>query len=638
MTAYTEVLLNNRKTKADSYRQYWSYLYSGDFDFGALGSGVPSGGSSLSADAGWFGDQWFSPTAITDHNDSSAELDYTRFVAGLRGSLTENWDWDLAYQYSNSDASYTDDRIYADSIFDNNFATGSCVGTVSSVRGAPCVDIPWFDQELLRGNISQDVRDFLFGVETGHTEYTQWSIDGFVTGEAFELPAGALGVAVGFHYREDEITDTPGIITFDPATEEGNSWLDDAAGITSGDDSTVAFFGEVDIPLIADKRGFENLTLNASARYTDVDSYGDDTTWKVGVNWQIGPTFRVRANQGTSFRTPALFELYLADQTSSISQRSDPCRNYAQNFIDGVISSNVNANCAADPRNLPPDYTGGTVTPTVFTGGGLGVLDAETSKSKTYGFIWQPEFADFSMSLDYFDIEVDDEVDQLGGAQIVLSCYESAFGFAFGNTEPLCQLFDRTGINFGLDNIRDSFINIASQRNRGYDFQANYSTDLPWGNLKVELDATRQIEDYKELFEGTAEDFNGLVGYPEWVGESRITFERNAWKWFWGANYIGTSSNEEKFGGTTVRYRGETFDAKLGTDALWYNAFSVQFEMENGLRILGGVANAFDKHPPQLTRQGVGTNQYSMVGNSLLASQYDPLGRRFFLNLTMTFD
>ena len=79
-------------------------------------------------------------------------------------------------------------------------------------------------------------------------------------------------------------------------------------------------------------------------------------------------------------------------------------------------------------------------------------------------------------------------------------------------------------------------------------------------------------------------------------------------------------------------------EAKLGTDALWYNHFSVQFEMDNGLRILGGIANAFDKHPPQLTRQGVGTNQYSMVGNSLLASQYDPIGRRFFLNLTMTFD
>jgi iron complex outermembrane receptor protein len=386
---------------------------------------------------------------------------YLRFVGGLRGSFNENWDWDLAFQYSDSDAKYTDDRIYADSIFDFNFVTESCVGQVSSVRGAPCVDIPWFDQELLRGNISDDVRDFLFGVETGSTKYKQWSVDGFKTGNLFDMPAGEVGVAVGFHYREDELKDTPGIITFDPATGEGNSWLDDAAGITQGKDKVIAVFGEVDIPLLADKTLVEHLTLNASARYNDVDSYGDGTTWKVGLNWQVTPTFRLRANRGTSFRAPALFELFLANQTSSISQRTDPCRDFTQNFIDGIISPNVHANCLADPRNLPLDYTGGTVTPTVFTGGGFGVLEAETSDSLTVGFVWQPEFANLSISIDYFDIEVNDEVDQLGGAQIILSCYESNFGYAFGGNEPLCDLFDRTGINFGIDNVMDSFINIA---------------------------------------------------------------------------------------------------------------------------------------------------------------------------------
>ena len=634
LTAYTEVLLNRRTTDSDGYRQYWSYIYSGDFGFAELGSGVPGGGSSLSAAAGWFGDNWLSPTAITDHNDSDVEVDYLRFVAGLRGSLTDSWDWDFSVNYSKSEGEYTDDRIFADSIFDNNFSTGSCVGTVSSVRGAPCVDIPWLDPELLRGNISQDVRDFLFGVETGTTDYTQWSVDGFITGEAYDLPAGPLSLAVGFHYREDEIIDTPGLITFDPATGEGNSWLDDAAGITAGDDKTSAAFVEVDVPLLADKPGFENVTLNASARYTDVDSFGSDTTWKVGINWQIIPSVRIRANQGTSFRTPALFELFLADQTSTISQRADPCRLYGQAFIDGDISQNVFDNCAADPRNLAPDYTGGTVTPTVFTGGGFGVLEAETSDSTTIGLIWQPAFADLSVSIDFFDIEVLDEVDQLGGAQIVASCYESDFG----NTEPLCQLFDRTGINFGIDNIRDSFINIAEQRNRGFDYAIRYNTDLGRGSLTIDLKATRQIEDFKALFADTAEDLNGRVGDPEWVADSKITYTRGDWEYFWGANYIGTSSSAEDFGGTTITYRGVEYDAVLNTDVVVYHVFSASYEFDNGVNVLAGVANAFDEEPPQLTRQGVGTNIYSMVGNAVLVSQYDPLGRRFFLNVTMTFE
>jgi iron complex outermembrane receptor protein len=330
--------------------------------------------------------------------------------------------------------------------------------------------------------------------------------------------------------------------------------------------------------------------------------------------------------------------LYLADATSSISQRTDLCRNFTANFAAGDISENVFLNCTADPRNLPADYTGGTVTPTVFTSGGFGVLEAETSTSKTVGFIWQPEFAELSISVDYFDIELVDEVDQLGGAQIIASCYESEFGYAFGGTEPLCDLFDRTGINFGIDNVIDTFINISEQRNRGYDFAARYGSDLPWGSLVIELDATRQIEDYQELFAGTAEDLNGLVGDPEWVGTSRVTFTRDAWTLFWGANYIGTSSNEEKFGKSTVTYRGTVYDADLGTDAVWYHSFSASYAMDNGLMILGGVANAFDQEPPQLTRQGIGTDQYTMVGNAVLMSQYDPLGRRYFVNVSMNFD
>ncbi len=265
------------------------------------------------------------------------------------------------------------------------------------------------------------------------------------------------------------------------------------------------------------------------------------------------------------------------------------------------------------------------------------MLEAETSDSLTIGFIWQPEFADLSISVDYFDIEVNDEVDQLGGAQIIASCYESQFGYAFGGTEPLCDLFDRTGINFGIDNVMDSFINIASQKNRGFDIALRFVTDLRWGNLMLEADATRQVEDFRALFAETTEDLNGLVGDPKWVGETRVTFERDAWRFFWGANYIGKSSNEEKFGRAFVIYRDVEYDAVLGTGVVWYHNFSASYQMDSGLLILAGVANAFDKNPPQLTRQGIGTDQYSMVGNSVLMSQYDPLGRRFFLNMTMNF-
>lgn len=650
VTGYAEVLLNRRETKSDYYQQYWSYIYSGDFDFcgtdpdcnelgnqvDGLGFGVPGGGNSLSAAAGWFGEQWYSPTAITDRADTEVEVDYTRFLAGLRGELNNGYGWDVSFNYSKSDGKYTNDRVYDDSIRDQNWLTGSCVGTTSSVRGVPCVDIPWLDPELLQGNISPEVDAFLFGRETGTTEYTQWSLDGFMTGELYDMPAGPASIAFGFHHSEDEILDTPGSITLDPVTGDSNSWFGDAAGITAGDDATTAVFVEFDVPLLSDKAYAENLTLNVSSRFSDVDSYGTGTTWKVGVNWQVTDSFRVRANRGTSFRTPALFELYLADSTSSISQRADPCIGWGAALAEGSVTQTLADNCAAD--GLPPDFIQGSITPTVFSSGGLGKLEAETSDSLTFGIIWQPSFADLNFSVDYFDIEVNNEVDRIGGGTILSQCYNSQFGPAFGDTEPLCDLFDRTGLGNAPDNIIDNYINIAEQRSRGVDYAVRYNTDMSWGTLGIELKATQQIEDTKGISADTIEELNGRVGDPKLVGDWNITLDKDSWSFFYGGNYIGESSDEGHFGGNTITYRGVDYRAVLNTDAIVYHSFSAQYFFEDyGLTAMLGVANAFDEAPPQLTRQGT-DDEYTMIGNAVLASQYDWLGRRYFFNLKLNFD
>ena len=617
ISVYSEALLNRRKTTANGYRQYWTYIYNENF----------FAGSPLSA--GWTGAQWLSPTPITNHSGDFVEVDYQRFVVGLRGNLTftDSWSWDLSYQNSSSDGDYTGDQIFNDSIADNWFNTGSCVGTVTSVRGVPCVDVPWLDPELLRGNVSPEVRDFLFGRETGNTEYKQWTVEGFVTGDLFQLPAGPLSVAVGAHYQFDEINDVPGEITL-----AGNAWGASSAGITKGDDHTVAYFGEVIVPLVSDVPGIQNLSLTASTRYTDVDSYGDDTTYKVGLNWQIVDSVRFRASQGTSFRSPALFELYLADQTSFAAQRSvDPCINWQQGLDGGTTSQRVANNCAAD--GIAPDFGGGTVSATIITGGGLGLLEAETSESRTAGIIWTPAFADFSMSVDYFDIEVKDEVDQLGAGQIVNGCYNSDFF----PTDPLCSLWERRDFDGGIDNIRDSFINIATQRNRGWDVSAMYRTDVRGGSLTLETQHTYQVQDKKALFEDTVEDNNGELGHPKWVGRLNAIYDIEKWSFFWGASIIGSADNYESFGGTTSTYRGETVRVVLDADDVIYHAFSVTREFPDyGLQAILGVANAFDKSPPQLTTLNLG--EVSTEGRSAFYSQYDWLGRRFFLNLSKNFE
>jgi iron complex outermembrane recepter protein len=618
VTAYAELLINRRKTEANGYRQYWSYIYNEDF----------FAGNELSA--GWTGAQWLSPTPITDHSGTEVTVDYQRIAAGLQGDFTvavlDRWNWDVSAQYSKSDGEYVDDQIFDDSISDNNFTSGSCVGTFSSVRGAPCVDVPWLDPQFLAGNVPQDVREFLFGREKGTTTYDQWSLEAFMSGPVMDLPAGPLSIALGAHYQEDELKDKPGEITL-----AGNVWGSSSAGITSGDDRTMAVFAEVEVPLLRDLPAVDRLTLNASMRYTDVDSYGSGDTYKVGLDWAITPSWRLRATQGTSFRTPALFELYLADQTSFVGQRNiDPCINWGDRLAAGDISQLLADNCSAD--GLAPDFTGGTTSATIITGGGAGVLEAETSTSRTIGLVWQPAFTDLSVSVDYFDIEVKDEVDQIGAGNIVFECYNSAFF----PSDPLCNLFDRTGLNSGIDNVRDSFINIAKQTNKGWDVAATWRTGLPWGELTLETQHTFQTEDERGLFADTVEDFNGEIGDPEWVGRLTATFERGDWSFFWGTNFIGSASNYDSFGGNTATYRGEEVRVVLETDSVMYHSTSVSYRFDQwGLTTRLGIANVFDEEPPRLTTLNLGEVQ--TVGDSAFYSQYDWLGRRFFLNLTMDF-
>ena len=625
-TAYAEVLLSRRKTTNVGFRQFWTYVY--NYDSGDLGF------SSDPFSEGWTGAQWLSPLSITDHADQRVTVDYQRFVAGLRGEMDrvlEGWNWEMSFQYSKSDGEYRDDQILTDALELPFWRTGSCVGEVSPVSNRPCVDIDWLDPDFLRGGVPREVEEYLFDVETGTTKYTQWSIEAFMSGEILQLPAGAAALAVGVHYQEDKIVDTPG-----PITLAGNAWGASGAGITAGDDTTTAIFGEISVPVLADLPAVDYLELTGSARYTDVDSYGSDTTYKVGANWGVTDNFRFRSTYGTSFRTPALYELYLARQTSfPLSARdSDPCIVWGDKLSRGEISQRIADNCAAD--GLAPDHLF-TVSPTVVTGGGLGVLKAETSDAFTVGFVWQPAFADLSLSVDYFDIEVKDEVDVIGARNIVLGCYDSPFF----PEEPLCDLFDRNLPTDPLPNaiteIRDSYINVSRQHNRGIDVALRYTTELPIGHFQVDTQHTIQLEDTLGLFDNTEEDRAGEAGHPDWVANLNMTLTRDAWSFFWGINHIGETDNLARFGRSQVVYYDDsTVDIDLKAEATTYHSVSVSRDFDSGYTARLGVSNVLNEKPPRMTSYGTGT-EVDVLGEVAFYSQYDWFGRRYFLNVTTVF-
>lgn len=658
---FGEFLFNRRQTYQNGWRQFWNFGWTGDLYSTGAGNYYNYWGG------GWQGINFISPTAITDQADNSQRVDYYRAVSGIRGDLggAGNWSYEVYGQYSRSDGRYRSQQILQDAYDSGYFQYSSCVGTVLPVSGKQCIDIPWADPEFLRGNLTPEQIDFLFDWEEGKTIYTQLSVEAVVTGTLLELPAGPLGVAFGGTARRDRINDTPGEITL-----AANAWGASASGITAGKSVTLETFGEISVPVLADKPFFKDLTLSAAGRLTNVeatrtsdgvsDSDNGNFTYKLGLNWAVNDWLRFRGSYGTSFRAPALFEQFLADESSFANvNRVDPCVNWGAGLAAGTTSQRVADNCAAD--GIPNNFVGGTVTATILSSGGLGVLESETSKAKVFGTVLTPKFAflpdtEISVAVDYFDIDVKGEISQLGAANILFGCYDSE-SFA---TEPLCDLFTRgqgTTSPFSVATVADKFVNIASQKNRGIDVEAIIRQDLgSLGQLSLTAAMTWQLDDDFQLLptSPTTSD-NGEAGSPKWVGDFRATWaHESGFSLFYGVNVIGGTSDQEdfedRFGGPCINSfnRQDTADTSddlpiygtycpdLTAPAKFYHNISVTQEIADGkFEITAGVSNLFDTRPPRVSVLNGG--QISLLGPVIAASQYSFVGRRGFVNVSVKF-
>ena len=643
---FGEFLFNRRETYQNGWRQFWNFGYTGDL----YGTG---GGPGTIWAQGFTGVNLLSPTAITNHNDSSQTVDYYRGVGGLRGDFGGSWKWEVYGQYSKSIGKYRSEQILQDAYDMGYFQTASCVGQVTPVSGRQCVDVRWTDPYFLRGELTPQEVGFLFAWETGKTTYTQLTGEATLSGELFKLPGGPVGVAFGVTARRDEINDVPGEIT-----RAGNAWGTSTAGITAGRSVTTEAFGEVNFPVLSGVPFFNELTLSAAGRVTNVkatrasdgvsDSTNGNWTYKLGANWGVTDWFRLRASYGTSFRAAALFEQFLADETSFPNQRDiDPCIQIANNLALGRITQRIYDNCVAD--GMPTNHPGTGVTATAVAQGGLGQLRPETSKALVVGTILTPKFGflgsgtRLSIAVDYFDIRVKGEITQLGARNIIYGCYDSE---NFPN-DPLCNLFTRgqPAAPNNINQVFDKFVNIASQRNSGVDLTVNLRQDLGGlGSLNATADMTWQSKDTFQLLptSPTTSD-NGEAGSPRWVGDFRFNWELPGGKTsiFYGVNVIGGTSDVQDFlednGGdrciNSALYGRYCPD--LTTSATFYHNVSLTQEVGEKFELTLGVSNLFDTRPPRVSVLNGG--EISMIGPVVAASQYSFVGRRAFINVRAKF-
>lgn len=676
MTLYAEGLFNRRETQHGGVSQLWTYNYTSNWGVSPNADGVwdydyytyayVDVGAGDPESAGWTGTQLLDPIIAYPVGGASTTVDYTRIVLGALGDIgSGDWSYDASLQYSKSDGEYVDNVLFDDARhfsvnrvpYWTGDSIGLCEGTTfdrlgpdGEIRQAdiPCMDINFLDPRILAGQFTDEERAFLNGTEIGTTEYTNSSYDiGFVNNELFSMPAGKFGLAVGAQYITDEIADTPGIESRSGNNWDG-SWGRGSAKIfgTYGETATSAAYVETRIPLLADKPGFDYLELNVSARYTNVsideteDSEArdfDGTTYKVGLNWRINDNFRVRASSGTSFRTPALFELYRKNFHSYPGQVNDPCNRWGAALAADDSYQLIADNCAADGI---PDDINSLIPMDVTTGGGAAVLDPETSVSNTIGVIFTADKIDFRMSVDYWDLEVEDQIGTFSANGILFGCYES-------DTFPddqLCSLFERETGNNQIEQhrvitVQSSYINLDLQRVAGVDIEATYGTTI-FNDINLTIHTSHTITTTKETesVDGEITSRKGRAGNPEWVGNMTFTLSKGPWSGAWRMNYIdGTDNNREGVptSGSWIGLSGEeeTFYYSRTLDSRFYHNASVTYAWGEGWAANLGITNITDELPPRATR-GYGLN---VEGYGAFHSQYDWKGRRYGLNIKKTF-
>ena len=610
---YSEILVNRRESSQTDVRYIFPYY---------LDTAPQNPFASIGA--------YVYPYFLTPYT-STQKVNVARGVFGARGEVNK-WAWDAYISHSESDGDYTTDawnkkRLYWGTGYNED--TGEDTGVCPSGADAGCVPLNQFTPAALNFGILTDAENKYFrAVDRGNTKFTQSIFEATATGDLFNLPAGPIGTAIGISARRDEINDTPGVLS-----RTGNSWGFASAGITKGSDSVYETFAELQIPVIKNKPLFEDLKLNVSGRYSKYDSVGDAFTYKAGVNWALNNMFRLRGTYGTSFRAPGLFELYLNSQTSFLSQRSvDPCINWGATGENGqlVKKENVRLHCAAD--GIPANYTGVGSSAEVLTSGNKN-LNPEESKAWTYGFAFTPRETGFKLAVDFWGIEVNDQIARTG-AGVVGACYaQQQFPNGF------CSLFTRNAAH-SITFIDASYRNIPSETTEGIDLSASYEKEFNFGKLSSDLDVTYTKNSVTTLYPGdTPLDYNGTVGDPKYVGDLQTSFSKGPWRFTHTLNYVGTSDQmgyQGENGKVSFSYAPAAFN-KTKTDTFITHDLTVRYTGKDWATQFGFV-NILNEFAPIL---GTGDDAGSAgrLGVYAYSSQYGSgyIGRQFYFNIKKQF-
>jgi outer membrane receptor protein involved in Fe transport len=558
-----------------------------------------------------------------------------RGVFGLRGQLSENWRYDLYYQYAEvrmrnsylNDLSITRIRRALDAVRDP--ATGQVVCR-SVLDGSDPGCVPW--NIFREGAVTQAMVNYLSLPLSARGATDQTVVSGYIAGNLGRyglrspLAATGLDLVLGGEYRDDNLKFSPNQAyrSGDGAGQGG------ASHPVSGGSDVTEFFLEAGVPLIDGARFAEELRLDGGYRYSDYDFDLQTNTFGIRSGWAVNSGIKLRGSFQRAIRGPNVWERFRPQGFNLFNMPADPCggpvtdgRTAAGRTLEECALSGVTAAQFGNIAYSPAEQYN------VLQGGNRDLV-AEEADTYSFGLVWTPRFVDgFNFSVDYYSIRIQKGISGLNPQFILNQCLD-------GDVAQCAKVRRGQGGDLwvGSDVDRSGHIvslldNLAIENVQGYDITALYDLDVgEWGRVNVnDILSITSTWDQQELEGSPKIDCLGKWGLtcgsptPEMRNNLRAT-----WITPWGIRpslmwrYV---SGVEALSDTGVNL-GERHYIDLA--AIW------AFTDYASLRM--GINNVFDREPPipgQEAGPGISGNGNTFPG------LYDVLGRYFFIGLTANF-
>jgi iron complex outermembrane recepter protein len=432
--------------------------------------------------------------------------------------------------------------------------------------------------------------------------------------------AGPVLLAVGGAWRKEEIKQIVGElsnpasdprIVVSPADDPARGIRGIPSGYTSrptgfqfstfpnifGSSDVREAFTETLVPLLSQKPFAEQLNLQLAARWADYSGSGTIWAWKAGADWEITDQVRLRTTLSRDIRAATLSERF--DRSGGGANVNDPVFGNTQ-FIVGTT-----------------------------TGGNPNVLPEEADTT-TLGLVYQPSWLNgFAASLDWYDIQIDGAIGQLGPQRVVDDCFAGA--------TQLCARIERDPVTNEILHVDNIFLNINEARVKGADLELRYSRNVSFFEDRAESITFRILGSW--LDENSITNLGapkvdragetGSLSMPEYRANASVSYTSGPWSAYVQYRWIGSGKRR------AAEVEGIDIDDNTISSAA-YTDVNLAYAWTRGdgeVEVFANATNLFDKDPPIAAN----FSDFPGTGAQTNVNLFDILGRRYVAGVRLRF-